>query len=61
MAAAAHSLKSGSLSIGVQYFAHLCAMVERHARAGEYGPAARQLQKLDPAYREACRELDMLL
>ncbi|WP_042198028.1 ATP-binding protein [Paenibacillus camerounensis] len=61
MEAAAHSLKSGSLSIGVQYFAHLCAMVERHARAGEYGPAARQLQKLEPAYREACRELDKLL
>lgn len=61
MAAAAHNLKSGSLSIGAQYFAHLCALVERHARAGEYDQAAVQLPKLGPAYSEACRELDKLL
>ncbi|MDF9842177.1 MULTISPECIES: ATP-binding protein [unclassified Paenibacillus] len=61
MAAAAHSLKSGSLSIGVQYFAHLCALVERHAGAEEFEPAVRQLPKLETAYEEACRELDKLL
>ncbi|MBY0014487.1 ATP-binding protein [Paenibacillus typhae] len=61
MAAAAHSLKSGSLSIGVQYFAHLCAVVERHAGAEEFELAVRQLPKLAPAYAEACTELDKLL
>ncbi|MNF13564.1 hypothetical protein D3C80_2154560 [compost metagenome] len=61
MAAAAHSLKSGSLSIGVQYFAHLCAVVERHAGAKEFELAVRQLPKLEIAYEEACRELDKLL
>ncbi|WP_342564534.1 ATP-binding protein [Paenibacillus sp. FSL R7-0345] len=61
IAAAAHSLKSGSLSIGAQYFAHLCAGVERHARAGEYDHTVQLLPKLEPAYDEACRELDKLL
>ncbi|MCE3198443.1 ATP-binding protein [Paenibacillus sonchi] len=61
MGAVAHGLKSGSLSIGAKYFAHLCAAVERHAREGEYEPAARVLPKLAPAYAEACRELESLL
>lgn len=61
MAAVAHNLKSGSLSIGAQYFAHLCALVENYARDKEFERAARQLPKLDPAYEEACRELEGLL
>ncbi|QSF45885.1 ATP-binding protein [Paenibacillus tianjinensis] len=61
MAAVAHGLKSGSLSIGAQYFSHLCALVELHARADEYDLAVQQLTKLGPAYEEACRELENLL
>ncbi|CAH1216110.1 Sensor histidine kinase RcsC [Paenibacillus auburnensis] len=61
MAAVAHGLKSGSLSIGAQYFSHLCALIELHARADEYDLAVQQLTKLGPAYEEACRELENLL
>lgn len=61
MAAVAHNLKSGSLSIGVQYFAHLCALIENHARAENYEQAIIPLPKLVSAYEEACRELDSLL
>ncbi|WP_379158156.1 ATP-binding protein [Paenibacillus sp. sgz5001063] len=61
MASVAHSLKSGSLGLGAQYFAHVCAGVEQHARRGEYERAALLLPRLAPAYAEACRELESLL
>ncbi|OKQ00075.1 ATP-binding protein [Paenibacillus sp. P46E] len=61
IAAVAHSLKSGSLGLGAQYFAHVCAGIERHARSGEYERAALLLPTLALAYAEACRELENLL
>ncbi|WP_249900845.1 ATP-binding protein [Paenibacillus sp. PK3_47] len=61
MAGLAHNMKSGSLSIGVQYFAHLCALLEEHAGAERYDQAAKLLPKLAPAYEEASRELECLL
>lgn len=60
-AAVAHSLKSGSLGIGAQQFAQLCAEIERYAKTGNLADAARLLPELQPAYDEACAELENLL
>lgn len=54
---AAHSLKSGALSLGADYLASLCGRIELYARRGEADRAAGLLPRLMPAYEEAVRML----
>lgn len=54
---AAHSLKSGALSLGADYLASLCGRIELYARRGEADRAAVLLPRLMPAYEEAVRML----
>lgn len=56
----AHSLKSGSLGLGADYFASLCADVEREARSGDGPAAGAKLPLLEGAYLEACAALEQL-
>lgn len=60
-AAVAHSLKSGSISLGADYFAQLCAEIERLAKEGELAEAAGKLPELTPAYKETVSELERLV
>lgn len=60
-AGVAHSLKSGSLGIGAQYLASVCAGIELHARQDNLAAAAALLPEVSAAYKEACSQLQRLL
>ncbi|GGF65079.1 hypothetical protein GCM10010912_07610 [Paenibacillus albidus] len=57
----AHSLKSGSLGIGAQYFASICAEIEQYAKQGDLTAAAALLPQLIPAYEETSKRLEQLI
>lgn len=57
----AHSLKSGSLGLGADYFASLCADIERAAHHGDGPAAGAKLPQLCGAYLDACSALEQLL
>jgi HPt (histidine-containing phosphotransfer) domain-containing protein len=57
-ASIAHSLKSGSLSMGAQLFASLCADIEQQARRGDLGPSRALFPRLAPVFAQTCRELN---
>ena len=53
----AHSLKSGSLSLGVHYFSELLEQIEQRLKAGRAEQAKDMLPGLNGAYEAACAEL----
>ncbi|MGX1827891.1 ATP-binding protein [Paenibacillus taichungensis] len=54
----AHDLKSGSLSLGIDYLSTLFAKIEQFAREGQSSKAEPLLNALLPAYKEACSALE---
>ncbi|WP_440118759.1 ATP-binding protein [Paenibacillus sp. QZ-Y1] len=54
----AHDLKSGSLSLGIDYLSTLFAKIEQFAKAGLPMKAEPLLDALLPAYKEACCALE---
>ncbi|WP_315795259.1 ATP-binding protein [Paenibacillus sp. BIC5C1] len=54
----AHDLKSGSLSLGINYLSTLFAKIEQFAKAGQSRKAEPLLNTLLPAYKEACSALE---
>ncbi len=58
---AAHELKSGSLSIGIQYMAQLLHEIESLAKENDLRGVQELVQLLVPAYEKACRELEHLI
>ncbi|MFI2857186.1 ATP-binding protein [Paenibacillus sp. JSM ZJ436] len=60
-AAAAHDMKSGSLSLGVQEFSRLLAEIEALCKAGRLEQGLHTFGQLQPAYEEACGSLNALL
>ncbi|MEW4369142.1 ATP-binding protein [Paenibacillus kandeliae] len=61
LAEAAHELKSGSLSIGVNHFSQLLAEIERKARTGDLNGVPAIIESLFPAYERARLELEQLV
>lgn len=53
----AHSLKSGSLSLGVHYFSELLEQIEHRLKEGQAEQAKDMLPGLNGAYEAACAEL----
>jgi signal transduction histidine kinase/DNA-binding NarL/FixJ family response regulator len=54
----AHDLKSGSLSLGIDYLSTLFAKIEQFAKEGQSRKAEPLLNNLLPAYKEACSALE---
>jgi len=54
----AHDLKSGSLSLGIDYLSTLFAKIEQFAKEGQSRKAEPLLNALLPAYKEACSALE---
>ncbi|WP_145410524.1 ATP-binding protein [Paenibacillus xylanexedens] len=57
----AHDLKSGSLSLGIEYCSALFARIEQLAKQGETIKAEPLLNQLMPAYKEACSALEKVI
>ncbi|QOS78264.1 response regulator [Paenibacillus sp. JNUCC31] len=57
-AKSAHDLKSGSLSLGIEYLSTLFAKIEQFAKEGQSMKAEPLLDVLLPAYMEACSALE---
>ncbi|MGR6543137.1 ATP-binding protein [Paenibacillus tundrae] len=57
----AHDLKSGSLSLGIEYCSTLFARIEQLAKQGETIQAEPLLDQLMPAYQEACFALEKVI
>ncbi|MCM3173508.1 MULTISPECIES: ATP-binding protein [unclassified Paenibacillus] len=57
----AHDLKSGSLSLGIEYCSALFARIEQLAKQGETIKAEPLLDQLMPAYKEACSALEKVI
>lgn len=57
----AHDLKSGSLSLGIEYCSALFARIEQLAKQGETIKAEPLLDQLMPAYNEACSALEKVI
>ncbi|WP_260985318.1 ATP-binding protein [Paenibacillus xylanexedens] len=57
----AHDLKSGSLSLGIEYCSTLFARIEQLAKQGETIKAEPLLDQLMPAYKEACYALEKVI
>lgn len=57
----AHDLKSGSLSLGIEYCSTLFARIEQLAKTGQVRKAEPLLGELLPAYQEACEALEKVL
>ncbi|WP_338543074.1 ATP-binding protein [Paenibacillus tundrae] len=57
----AHDLKSGSLSLGIEYCSTLFARIEQLAKQGETIKAEPLLDQLMPAYKEACSALEKVI
>ncbi|MCG7377017.1 ATP-binding protein [Paenibacillus sp. ACRSA] len=57
----AHDLKSGSLSLGIEYCSTLFARIEQLAKQGETIKAEPLLDQLMPAYQEACSALEKVI
>ncbi|NUU60269.1 Hpt domain-containing protein [Paenibacillus agri] len=58
IAGIAHSLKSGSLSIGAGYFASLCASIEQQARRGDLTSSRSLDSLLASVFTDTCRALE---
>ncbi|MGF9695479.1 MULTISPECIES: hybrid sensor histidine kinase/response regulator [Paenibacillus] len=57
----AHDLKSGSLSLGIEYCSTLFARIEQFAKTGQVMKAEPLLDALMPAYQEACQALEKVI
>lgn len=57
----AHDLKSGSLSLGIEYCSTLFARIEQLAKTGQVRKAEPLLGALMPAYQEACEALEKVI
>lgn len=61
IAAAAHDMKSSSLSLGIVKFSELLSRIEKAAKEDRISCCLDTLELLLPAYYEACRELKQYL
>ncbi|MFD1888495.1 ATP-binding protein [Paenibacillus wenxiniae] len=61
LAEAAHELKSGSLSIGVNHLSKLLSEIEQKAHEGKLDGVEALVQSLFPAYDQVCTELKQLV
>lgn len=61
LAEAAHELKSGSLSIGINHLSQLLSEIERKARTGDLNGVSAIVESLFPAYERARLQLQQLV